>query len=1590
MSARSLLISSMVAALLALAGGCKDDLGLGAVVFECAGPDDCASGYVCRVDGSLGRSVCLPSGTVVPVLDGLNFTVTSDAPTTGGLTAVRAAFRGEVGGVTVHWPSAITDVSTSVAVGDGFAPVPGPAAWHVDTTAAPFGENTAVSALIVGVSATGIATAWVGTVDFSSSQPQAVHLALVPATCDADGDGFLDCAVTGCCGGLADSPLSDCGPGVASVHPFAAEDACAQCGDGVDQDCDGGDAGCVDDDGDGVADCVETCGGGDPAVAPGLPERCDSVDQDCDGQTDEGYPVGAPCGEGACAGGAFACGADALTTFCSTADKATTEVCDNAADDDCDGQTDEGCSDDDLDGDGYASGAGDCNDGDAGVHPGAAEKCCSRSLQGQPTALTVCDKDCDNAVAFCAPDDLDEDGYSPPADCDDTQASVYPSAPEVCGDGVDQDCADGDLTCSTIVDVDQDGYAAGVDCDDEDEDRNPGAAELCDAIDQDCDGETDEGNPGTNGGEACGETAGLCSAGARVCVNAAVGGFEPGTVVCLGGQGPQDEVCNDLDDDCDGATDEDFSVAGQPVGGVCDGIGACGEGVVECASAGAARCSTDPGGSVGGGATDESCNGEDDDCDGTVDEGLADFADSGCSVEGVCGATDEGGAPLATAACRVNPQPPESFGWDCDYGAIAAWTADEALSCDGLDNDCDGDTDDGLGLGTGCDGEDEDACDNGVIVCSEIDSIVWCDEGGAASAVEACDGKDNDCDDSTDEDFLAGGTVTYDGGPFPGDAGKGLGAGCGTGVCGGGLVECKPGAPQQLRCSSALKAAAEKCNGKDDDCDGKTDEAFPLGSTCGIGLCGGGVVECGTNGGTRCSSMPAGIAQGEPGSQSKATGEVCNGKDDDCDGKSDEELTSVADAGCSFLGVCGGEGVAKATCTAGKWLCSFETPDYQAGDELGRCDVLDNDCDGKTDEDFGVDGSVVYTEPDGGTATLGQACGVGACLGGKAVCAPDGQSLACTTADVAGPELCNGADDDCDGQTDDDVVAGPSSLCSTEGVCGQDGVLTVLCEGGVEQCLYSGPDYQPDSELGRCDQADNDCDGATDEDFAPGGSVWFETAGGQKLGLGQACGDGACGGVVRCAASGVGLECSLQDGGADDVCNGVDDDCDGVTDQAFKAGGTVVYDGGPWPGETGTVLADECGTGRCSGGLVVCGGETALTCDTLSKATGELCNSVDDDCNGGTDEPFVTGGTVTYGGGPFAADAGKALGKSCGTGVCSGGAVVCNAANPTALTCSTLSGAALEACDGKDNDCDGKTDEDFKAGGTVVYNGPLPTQTGKVLGDACGVGPCAGGTVVCNPAAPATLTCSTLTNATAETCDGQDQDCDAHTDEDFKASLGLVGWPQPYAPFGMRFLGESCGTGKCKGGFVVCSSGGGLECPTMALAAQGDATCDGIDENCNGVTDDAFAAGGSVTFADWDGAPRVKGEACGRGACGGKVVCESAATLGCDGAEPAPDTSCDGADQDCDGGTDEAFEEQPCDSGGDGCSRGVSLCSNASVVCDGDVPCPAQRPECVAEPEGSADTDTCTCTVDESGDSCTAVLGEGWACQTADGTCQQL
>ena len=111
--------------------------------------------------------------------------------------------------------------------------------------------------------------------------------------------------------------------------------------------------------------------------------------------------------------------------------------------------------------------------------------------------------------------DADGDGVATDSDCDDTDPSIYPGAPETCGDGLDQDCNgfdqlsdldldsdndpacgggdcdDNDPTVSSLIDGDADGSNACDDCDDADATAFPGNAEVCDGIDNDCDGEDD-------------------------------------------------------------------------------------------------------------------------------------------------------------------------------------------------------------------------------------------------------------------------------------------------------------------------------------------------------------------------------------------------------------------------------------------------------------------------------------------------------------------------------------------------------------------------------------------------------------------------------------------------------------------------------------------------------------------------------------------------------------------------------------------------------------------------------------------------------------------------------------------------------------------------------------------------------------------------------------------------------------------------------------------------------------------------------------------------------------------------------------------
>jgi hypothetical protein len=105
------------------------------------------------------------------------------------------------------------------------------------------------------------------------------------------------------------------------------------------------------------------------------------------------------------------------------------EACGNALDDDCDGATDEDCGCMDEDGDGFCP-PDDCHDGNRYINPGAAERCRNEA-----------DDDCDGATdENCDCTDGDGDGYCPPDDCNDGSASIHPGADPMCAWGHDDDC----------------------------------------------------------------------------------------------------------------------------------------------------------------------------------------------------------------------------------------------------------------------------------------------------------------------------------------------------------------------------------------------------------------------------------------------------------------------------------------------------------------------------------------------------------------------------------------------------------------------------------------------------------------------------------------------------------------------------------------------------------------------------------------------------------------------------------------------------------------------------------------------------------------------------------------------------------------------------------------------------------------------------------------------------------------------------------------------------------------------------------------------------------------------------------------------
>ena len=233
--------------------------------------------------------------------------------------------------------------------------------------------------------------------------------------------------------------VADCDDLSPDINPDAVE----VCGDGVDNNCDGaideGCGECTDFDGDGV--CVpEDCDDTRLTVYPGAPEDCgDGLDNNCDGAIDEGCPAGCPDGDadqdGVC-----------LDADCNDVNPAVypgaPEACGDALDNDCDGDTDEGCEDCiDADSDAYCAGSGDCDDSNRDISPASPELC--------DGVDNNCDGATDEGCEGCV--DADRDGYClGSSDCDDGDANRNPTSTEICGDGIDQDCDGADLPCPTL------------------------------------------------------------------------------------------------------------------------------------------------------------------------------------------------------------------------------------------------------------------------------------------------------------------------------------------------------------------------------------------------------------------------------------------------------------------------------------------------------------------------------------------------------------------------------------------------------------------------------------------------------------------------------------------------------------------------------------------------------------------------------------------------------------------------------------------------------------------------------------------------------------------------------------------------------------------------------------------------------------------------------------------------------------------------------------------------------------------------------------------------------------------------------------
>ena len=1062
---------------------------------------------------------------------------------------------------------------------------------------------------------------------------------------------------------------------------------------------------------------------------------------------------------------------------------------------------------------------------------------------------------------------------------------------------------------------------------------------------------------------------------------------------------PAPEVCNGKDDDCDSEVDNVPTLDSDPsncgeCGRVCnlphaDGNCVQGDCLFDQCQAGFVDLNQDLslglGGSNGcecqrthGGV--EICDGLDNDCNGAIDDGAMPGVGDACYPARGCdpaAGTCQGTCQAGTVICQ-------------DKTLVCTGTvAPTAEVCDGEDNDCNGDIDDGLNpqpcytATTGCDVISASCfgtCKIGFRACEGATQWGAC-QGEVGPQQETCNGLDDDCNGTVDDHLGTDQGIGVD--CFPADCPSGV---C-QGLCHGGLTACSAG---RITCGGAQGAVPEVCDGADQDCDGVTDNGFDFQND--VHNCGACDNDCtsltlhpeSTNAWPYCQAgncqrtcKPgfydadddydgAGPVNGCEFGCDYEGPEVCDGRDNDCDGTvnlADADL-QIPDNFCQQQGACAN---AVPVCTG-----YGPTTPTETGDALNQLDHWNVQGATVGTTDHGVLYAAVTDSGGTRTVTLysdllkthevaaGSRAGDGdVTLAERNDSRVSGSVTVTHTADDTTIELevhlttwlcnysddvelvglnqvapaesfCDGIDNECNGDVDDGMPPHPcytgASGCNLAtgacaGIC-RLGVASCLGDAGWSSCVG---EVNPGTEV--CNGLDDDCSGTVDDNPTDIGDVCFPAD----------CPGDVCQGLCHSGHTACEfgrIVCGGAQAAVPEVCDEQDNDCDGVADNGFDKQTDVHHCGtcdndcadltqhpestNAWPFCQTGACQRTCRAGWSDADDDYDGSGTVNGCEFACPAPGpEVCDGIDNDCDGRVD---------------LADDDLQIPDNFCQQdGACDGSVPVCQVWGPAGpedtgdnqnqLTTWVIAGANVANTDQGElyvtlADTLGTRTVSLyvdAARTTLVAEGTLAGDGAVALAERSGSG-ITGSVAVAYAADDSSITVKVpITTwvcnygpdvelwglnqiSTPETrCDGHDNDCNGTVDD------GLPPFPCYTKGNGCDVAAGSC-EGICQLGTALCQ-GGGVVC--VGETGPGTETCNGLDDDCNGTPDDSPTDVGGVCFpAD------CPGDVC-QGLCRpGTTVC----TLGrivCGGnVQGAVPEVCDGQDNDCDGTADNGFDKQ--------------------------------------------------------------------------------